>query len=419
MIPGERIGHATAIILRWEPPVGASSRGCTRCYEMPRYYEMPRAIPPTVLCSPLFLAIRTNGHESLNVGFLLLHGKDVVLKDRLKTSAVLIAIVSCLIYLDGNYSLAGAEGLWLLPLLLFFALGTSRDAATMLRQSQRPVDLRVTMLGTGLITLTGYAPHLWPIIGATYPTDCPVGRLGWLVIGATTAIFLIIASEMSRYGKTNHGKTNGAQPNDGEQKVVCVTESSDRHLGQGALERIGSGTFISVYVGLPMALLVALRGLGDGNWGLAALLTTIAVTKSTDAGAYFTGKAIGRNKLIPRLSPGKTWEGSLGGVLMAMTVAYGCLVWLFPAVAGSSPGPSEVPSIPLLSKPFFGAIVLGSLLAVTGMLGDLAESLIKRECQAKDSGNLLPGLGGVWDVTDSLIVAAIPAYLCFSAGVAG
>jgi len=367
-----------------------------------------------------------------------------VLKDRLRSSAVLIAIVSTLIYLDGNYSVAGAEGLWLLPVLLFFALGTSRDAASMMNQSGRPVHLAATLLGTGLITLTGYLPHLWPLTGSEYPVDCPVGRLGWLVIGATAAIFIILATEMLHYGKlpqpeVTAGKQKLAEMEGGESQEVQLDDTTLTHdlppisqaptlrtsnhskanVAQGALERISGGGFIAVYVGLPLALLVALRGLGSGNWGLAALLTTIAVTKSTDAGAYFTGKAIGRNKLIPRLSPGKTWEGSAGGVVTAIAVAYACLVWLFPAVAGESTGPAESPSIPLLATSWFGAIVLGSLLAVTGMLGDLAESLVKRECGAKDSGNLLPGLGGVWDVTDSLIVAAVPAFLCFSAGVAG
>jgi phosphatidate cytidylyltransferase len=61
---------------------------------------------------------------------------------------------------------------------------------------------------------------------------------------------------------------------------------------------------------------------------------------------------------------------------------------------------------------------LGPVLAITGMIGDLAESLVKRDSNAKDSGNLLPGLGGVWDVTDSLIAAVMPAFLCFVAGVA-
>ncbi len=93
-----------------------------------------------------------------------------------------------------------------------------------------------------------------------------------------------------------------------------------------------------LYVGLPMALLIALRSMGGGNWGLAALITTIAVTKSTDAGAYFSGKALGKHKLIPRLSPGKTREGAVGGILTATIVAFVCLQWLFPAIAGAAAG---------------------------------------------------------------------------------
>ncbi len=157
--------------------------------------------------------------------------------------------------------------------------------------------------------------------------------------------------------------------------------------------------------------------MGVGNWGLAALLTTIAVTKSTDAGAYFSGKTLGKHKLIPRLSPGKTREGAVGGILTATIVAFGCLQWLFPAVAGAAAGPVATPSIPGIDQPLWGALVLGPLLALTGMVGDLAESLIKRDSGAKDSGNWLPGLGGVWDVTDSLIAAVMPAFLCFAAGV--
>ncbi|EMI43841.1 phosphatidate cytidylyltransferase [Rhodopirellula sp. SWK7] len=143
---------------------------------------------------------------------------------------------------------------------------------------------------------------------------------------------------------------------------------------------------------------------GASNWGLAALLSMIAITKSTDAGAYFTGKSIGRRKLIPRLSPGKTWEGSIGGVVVATLVAAACIAFLFPAISG----PDSAPPLGL-------ALVLGPLLAICGMVGDLAESLVKRACGAKDSGNLLPGLGGVWDVTDSLIFASLPAFLCFAA----
>ena len=107
----------------------------------------------------------------------------------------------------------------------------------------------------------------------------------------------------------------------------------------------------------------------------------------------------------------------MGGILTATIVAFVCLQWLFPWIAGGSVGPVTVPSVPGIDQPLWGALVLGPLLAVAGMVGDLAESLVKRDTGAKDSGTWLPGLGGVWDVTDSLIAAVMPAFLCFAAGV--
>jgi phosphatidate cytidylyltransferase len=314
-----------------------------------------------------------------------------VLKDRLKTSAILIAVILGLLYLDGNYSRAGAEGVWLLPLLLFFALGTAWDMSSLLAGSGRMISRRATLTATAIVTLSACVPLLWPLVGSIYPPNCPVGRLGWIVIGSVTAVFCVLIGEMAQYKK----------------------EST------GTIERTCGAIFVSLYVGLPMALLVSLRSMGSGNWGLAALLTTIAVTKSTDAGAYFSGKAFGKHKLIPRLSPGKTREGAVGGILTATIVAFVCLQWLFPLINSGGIGPTAAPSIPGLGHPFWGAIVLGPLLALSGMVGDLAESLVKRDTGAKDSGNWLPGLGGVWDVTDSLIAAIMPAFLCFAAGVAG
>ncbi len=314
-----------------------------------------------------------------------------MLVDRLRTSAVLIAIVGLLLYLDGHFSRTGAEGLWLLPLLLFFSLGTAWDIATMLLSSGRKIARTPTLIATLIVSLSAGVPLLWPLFGATYPPDCPVGRLGWIVIGSIAAIFLILLSEMMRFGKPGEGG--------------------------GTIERTCAGSFVSLYVGLPMSMLVALRSLGDGNWGLAALLTMIAVTKSADAGAYFTGKTLGKHKLIPRLSPGKTWEGAIGGGVTATIVAFACLTWLFPLVAGGAEGPNTSAPIAFLADPLGGALVLGPLLMIAGLIGDLAESLVKRGAGAKDSGNWLPGLGGVWDVTDSLIAAAMVAFLCFVAGV--
>jgi len=284
----------------------------------------------------------------------------------------------------------GVEGIWLLPLLLFFSLGTAWDISGLLSNSGRPIHRKATMLATATITLSACLPMMWPLFGSEYPPNCPVGKLGWIAIATVASVFLLLLAEMMQYGKGP----------------------------KGAIERTCGGIFVSVYVGLPMALLVSLRSLGDGNWGLAAILTMIAVTKSTDAGAYFSGKAFGKHKLIPRLSPGKTREGAVGGILIATIVAFVCLKWLFPAIAGGASGPVEAATIPGLDQPLWGALCLGPVLAITGMIGDLAESLVKRDSNAKDSGNLLPGLGGVWDVTDSLIAAVMPAFLCFVAGIA-
>jgi phosphatidate cytidylyltransferase len=272
-----------------------------------------------------------------------------MLKDRLRTSAILISIVACLLYLDGHYPLAGAEGLWLLPLLLFFALGTASDMSFLLSNSGRVISRRATTLATTMVTVSACVPMLWPLFGSIYPATCPVGELGWIMLAGIGAIFVVLLDEMSRYGKR---------------------DGKPENPGSGTIERTCAAVFVSLYVGLPMALLVALRSLGEGNWGLAALLVTIAVTKSTDAGAYFSGKALGKHKLIPRLSPGKTVEGAIGGVLTATIVAFVCLKWLFPQIAGSSIGPVATPSIPGIDQSIWGALLLGPLLAVSGMVGD-------------------------------------------------
>ena len=331
-----------------------------------------------------------------------------MLKDRLKTSAVLIAIVAALLHMDAHHSYPGAEGLWLLPLLLFFSLGTASDISQLLAASGRPVRRGTALVATAIVTLSACVPMLWSMSESGYPMACPVGRLGWIVIAAIVAMFVILIGEMKHYGIS----------------VDDTEPSGDKeNANSGTIERTCAGVFVSLYVGLPMALLVALRSMNvsshSANWGLAALLTMIAVTKSTDAGAYFTGKALGKHKLIPRLSPGKTREGALGGIVTATIVAFVCLQWLFPAIAGDLNLYRPPASIGFLTSPFWGAIVLGPILAIAGMVGDLAESLVKRDSSAKDSGNWLPGLGGVWDVTDSLIAAVMPAFLCFASGVGG
>jgi phosphatidate cytidylyltransferase len=130
--------------------------------------------------------------------------------------------------------------------------------------------------------------------------------------------------------------------------------------------------------------------------GRLALLLFILVTKMSDLGAYVTGSLIGRHKMIPRISPGKTWEG-LGGAVVFSTLAS----IVFARYWGES----------LAGLTMGEAAVLGIVLSLAAVLGDLIESLFKREAGVKDSGRLFPGIGGVLDLLDSLLFNAPLMYL--------
>ena len=306
-----------------------------------------------------------------------------MLRQRVPTAIFLISIVAALVWLDATFSPDGAEGLFLLPLLLFVALGTAWDFTGLLIGSGRNVARKTVMVATAIVSLSAAVPMLWAFSIDGYPPNCPVGRLGWIVLAVVAGTSLVLLAEMARYGKGP----------------------------SGAIERSSLGVLVVVYVGVPMALWVALRTMSADRWGLIAMAVAIAVTKASDTGAYFTGKAIGRNKLIPRLSPGKTREGAVGGIVASTLVAWVCLRFFMPD------HPTSSASIAWLANPVVAAGVLGPTLAIAGMIGDLAESMVKRDCGAKDSGTLLPGMGGVWDVSDSLIAAAAPAFLAFASGI--
>jgi len=121
------------------------------------------------------------------------------------------------------------------------------------------------------------------------------------------------------------------------------------------------------------------------------VLYLIAVTKFADMGAYLTGSAIGRHLMIPHISGKKTWEGFSGAIVFALF----CSLGLFKLMPGHLP-----------ALTWTHATILGLLLGFAAVLGDLAESIIKRSTDVKDSGNLLPGIGGALDLLDSLLFTA-------------
>lgn len=143
----------------------------------------------------------------------------------------------------------------------------------------------------------------------------------------------------------------------------------------------------ALYIGLCAGHLAALRELPNGLWWLALAL---APTWLADSGAYLVGRRFGRHKLAPVISPGKTWEGYAGGV-----------------AAGALGGAALGAASPLGAG---HGLACGLLVGALGALGDLAESLFKRQASAKDSGQLIPGHGGVFDRLDSLLWAGVLVY---------
>ena len=177
---------------------------------------------------------------------------------------------------------------------------------------------------------------------------------------------------------------------------------------KASLVSVSATVFGVIYVALLASCLVGVRMMPDSAlltyWGhdvlhpsiphlASKLLTTFfAIVMLTDTGAYYTGRSIGRHKLAPRVSPGKTIEGAIGGFVMAVVVGFLCKLVFF----------HEIPAA--------HALALGAVLGVIGQVGDLAESMLKRGSSVKDSGNLLPGHGGMLDRVDSILFCAPVLY---------
>ena len=179
---------------------------------------------------------------------------------------------------------------------------------------------------------------------------------------------------------------------------LCVMGSGRIEGGAGS---VATTFLITGYTGLLASFVVRLRVDLPGAAGAWAVLYFIAVVKVTDIAAYFVGSAVGRHKLVPRLSPGKTIEGLIGGVLAAAGASV-VLAWVGGIIVPSGVGGWRLGPT--------GAVVFGIVMALAGQLGDLAESLIKRDVAQKDSGRAVPGFGGILDLVDSPLLAAPLAW---------
>jgi phosphatidate cytidylyltransferase len=166
-----------------------------------------------------------------------------------------------------------------------------------------------------------------------------------------------------------------------------------RRKNAGALVGISTTIFGILYISWFMSFLIKIRYL-DGGLGLLAAL--LLITKLGDVGAYLVGSRFGKIPLLPRISPKKTVEGSIAGLVFSVLAGFACKPFL-PGMA--------------YRHIFFIGITLGIL----AQLGDLSESLLKRDCEIKDSGSIFPGMGGVLDAIDSVIFTAPAFYFYLSA----
>ena len=156
----------------------------------------------------------------------------------------------------------------------------------------------------------------------------------------------------------------------------------------GGLGGVGIGWRIVglVFCGLVIIGLLAMRGTGID--GVLAGVYLATVVWMTDSAAFFAGRQIGGEKLAPDISPGKTWSGALGG--LALGTAAGAALWLI-----------------FTDSPWWLGIVFSALISILGQVGDLTESAIKRRFRIKDSGDIIPGHGGLMDRLDSLTFGAL------------
>ncbi|MDX2018098.1 MAG: phosphatidate cytidylyltransferase [Planctomycetota bacterium] len=245
-------------------------------------------------------------------------------------------------------------GVIITVVMLPLAFMASRELARILREKGIMASKGITSLASisGLLTVALMPAELSAPLGAT-------------IVGTTATIVLFAA----------------------------LLKYSAHHNVQGTVAAAGGTLLAFVYLGLMFAFVLAVRR----DHSAFVLLWMLVSIKACDIGAYFTGRAIGRHKLILWLSPGKTWEGLVGGVLTSAAVAAGGAVLLHRS------GVANV-------GPWYIAAAGGLVFGLVGQAGDLIMSLFKRDAGRKDSGSSIPGFGGVLDVLDSPLLVAPVAF---------
>lgn len=303
-----------------------------------------------------------------------------MLRWRLISAAVILAVLLTIIWLDFRCVFFAPPGAWLLPLLLAVAALATEEVLSLVRaRGHRPIGWLV-YVGNLLIPLTAGLPILLQLAALSGSSNPLLRGCNWPLAALAVMTAMLLVGEMCRF------------------------------QGPGtAIVEAALSIFALVYVGLFISFWALLRLHRDNEWGMAGLFSMLLIVKMADTGAFAFGKAFGKRKLTPILSPGKTWEGVIGGVATACLTSWAFFQFAAPEVIGST----------YVQPSAAASLTYGLLLALAGIIGDLTESLLKRDMQRKDSSTWLPGLGGVLDIIDAPLIAGPVAWLCWTLGLLG
>ncbi len=256
------------------------------------------------------------------------------------------------------------------PILWAFAVLLSLRSAWELRQLVAMRFAPDLALVSACVVAIVSANWIWPLLAQPDWGDHLAARLGLPMLAYALSLMVLFANGLARY----------AGP-------------------AGNLENLGAEVLIVSYVGILVSLTAQLRWISPAILHYIPLASLLVAVKSGDTCAYFAGRAFGKRKMSPLISPGKTWAGAVGAICGAMLGSWLWLTFGVLHLTRAQPGP------------WYASVLYGAILGVVGIVGDLAESLIKRDVGQKDSAPLLPGFGGILDLLDSVTFAAPLAYL--------
>lgn len=289
---------------------------------------------------------------------------DEALRRRLVLGPILIAALAAIFWADAR---AGASAPCLFVLAVLLAMRGAWEYVDLLRARGIVIVPGLLASCTAIVVASNWIPA---VCGSPIWEKFPLSRLGPPFLAYAGVVMLLFGNALWRY--TAPG---------------------------GNLERLGVELLGVSYLGVLLSATAQFRWIARPELCYLPLASVVIVTKCGDTAAYFTGRALGGRKLSPLISPGKTWAGAFGAFAGAAIGGWLCL----------SLAPSWFSSISPAA--WYWSLVYGVVVGALGIVGDLAESLIKRDVGRKDSAPLLPGFGGLLDLVDSVIFVGPAAYL--------